>query len=146
MSAAEERGLGSARCCGKETGYEPEAERLTLVRIYEELRGRGYDDGYDAVRRYTARWSKSMREASADAYVPLSFDPCEAYQFEWSHEIAFIDGITTTIKVAHVRLWNRRRTPVPQPASPGNTQNRPYDPEPQVDRHPCSNAQDARTN
>src|ERR1700751_2208315 len=26
-------------------------ERLTLIRIFEELRGRGYDGGYDAVRR-----------------------------------------------------------------------------------------------
>src|SRR3979411_573674 len=27
-------------------------EQLTLIRIFEELRGRGYDGGYDAVRRY----------------------------------------------------------------------------------------------
>jgi len=26
-------------------------ERLTLIRIYEELRGRGYVGGYDAIRR-----------------------------------------------------------------------------------------------
>jgi hypothetical protein len=26
-------------------------ERLTLIRIFEELRGRGYEGGYDAVRR-----------------------------------------------------------------------------------------------
>ena len=25
---------------------------LTLIRIFEELRGRGYGGGYDAVRRY----------------------------------------------------------------------------------------------
>jgi hypothetical protein len=28
------------------------SEQLTLIRIFEELRGRGYDGGYDAVRRY----------------------------------------------------------------------------------------------
>lgn len=27
-------------------------EQLTLIRIFEELRERGYDGGYDAVRRY----------------------------------------------------------------------------------------------
>src|SRR6202043_184310 len=27
-------------------------EQLTLIRIFEELRGRGYDGGYDAVRLY----------------------------------------------------------------------------------------------
>ena len=31
---------------------KPAREQLTLIRIFEELRGRGYDGGYDAVRRY----------------------------------------------------------------------------------------------
>ena len=45
---------------------------------------------------------------TADAYVPLSFAPGEAYQFDWSHEIALIGGVTTTLKVAHVRLCHSR--------------------------------------
>ena len=32
----------------------PGRERLTLVRVYEELRNQGYDGSYDAVRRYAA--------------------------------------------------------------------------------------------
>ena len=83
----------------------PKRERLTLVRVYEELRNQGYDGSYDAVRRYAASWSKATRAASADAYVPLSFDPGEAYQFDWSQEVVLIDGATTTVKVAHVRLF-----------------------------------------
>jgi hypothetical protein len=31
-------------------------ERLTLIRIFEELRGFGYEGSYDAVRRYAKRW------------------------------------------------------------------------------------------
>jgi len=91
-----------------ENGRRPKRERLTLIRIYEELRSRGYDGGYDAVRRYAARKLKATREASADAYVPLSFDPGEAYQFDWSHEVVILDGATVTIKVAHVRLSHSR--------------------------------------
>src|SRR5690606_1666139 len=63
---------------------------------------------YDAVRRYAAAWSKTETEASAAAYVPLSFDPGEAYQFDWSHEIVLVDGVATTVKVAHVRLCHSR--------------------------------------
>lgn len=86
----------------------PKRERLTLVRVYEELRNRGYDGGYDAVRRYAAGWSKERRVASSDAYVPLHFDPGEAYQFDWSHEVVVLGGVTTTVKVAHVRLCHSR--------------------------------------
>ncbi len=36
-------------------------ERLTLISIFEELRRRGYEGGYDAVRRYARRWSIGTR-------------------------------------------------------------------------------------
>ncbi|EAU43434.1 putative transposase [Salipiger bermudensis HTCC2601] len=68
----------------------------------------GYAGGYDAVRRYAAAWARSEREASASAYVPLTFAPGEAYQFDWSHEIVLIDGVSMTVKVAHVRLCHSR--------------------------------------
>ena len=40
--------------------------------------------------------------------MPLSFAPGEAYQFDWSHEIVVMDGVTVTVKVAHVRLCHSR--------------------------------------
>jgi transposase len=83
-------------------------ERLTLVRIYEELCGRGYEGGYDAVRRYAKRWSRSRGASSGVAYVPLTFMPGEAYQFDWSHEVVVLGGQTTTVKVAHIRLCHSR--------------------------------------
>ena len=52
-------------------------EQLTLIRIYEELRSRGYEGSYDAVRRYAGRWAKQHGQATAAAYVPLSFAPGE---------------------------------------------------------------------
>jgi transposase len=87
---------------------KPARERLTLIRIYEELRGRGYEGGYDAVRRYAKRWSKSRGKSMTAAYVPLTFSPGEAYQFDWSHEIVILGGQTATVKVAHVRLCHSR--------------------------------------
>src|SRR3974390_1281410 len=83
-------------------------ERLTLIRIFEELRERGYEGGYHAVRRYARRWAKDPGTATAEAYVPLSFAPGEAYQFDWSHEIVLLSGGTVTVKVAHVRLCHSR--------------------------------------
>ena len=83
-------------------------ERLTLIRIFEELRGLGYDGGYDAIRRYARSWAKANASETASAFVPLSFAPGEAYQFDWSHEIVVMDGVTTIVKVAHVRLCHSR--------------------------------------
>ena len=77
-------------------------ERLTLIRLFEELRGRGYVGGYDAVRRYAGRWSQERGPSTAAAYVPLTFAPGEAYQFDWSHEIVLLDGVSVTVKAAHV--------------------------------------------
>jgi transposase-like protein len=34
-------------------------ERLTLIRLFEELRALGYGGGYDAVRRYARIWSRN---------------------------------------------------------------------------------------
>jgi transposase len=83
-------------------------ERLTLIRIFEELRGRGYEGGYDAVRRYARGWQRDRASTSVDAHVPLSFAPGEAYQFDWSHDIVVINGTTVTVKVAHLRLCHSR--------------------------------------
>jgi transposase len=87
---------------------KPARERLTLIRVFEELRGLGYAGSYDAVRRYATRWRTERGAAMAEAYVPLSFAPGEAYQFDWSHEVVLINGTTLTIKVAHVRLCHSR--------------------------------------
>jgi len=87
---------------------KPAREQLTLIRIFEELRGRGYDGGYDAVRRYARRWSKAHGQSTAAAYVPLSFAPGEAYQFDWSHEVVVLNGVTTIVKAAHLRLCHSR--------------------------------------
>jgi transposase len=83
-------------------------ERLTLIRLFEELRLLGYDGGYDAVRRYARTWSREHASQTAAAFVPLSFAPGEAYQFDWSHEIVLVSGVTVIVKVAHMRLCHSR--------------------------------------
>jgi len=40
-------------------------ERLTLIRIFETLRGLGYGGSYDAVRRYAGSWRKEHGAATA---------------------------------------------------------------------------------
>jgi len=87
---------------------KPSRERLTLIRIFEEMRALGYEGGYDAIRRFAKTWSQGRGTATAEAYVPLYYEPGEAYQFDWSHEVVIIAGATVTVKVAHVRLCHSR--------------------------------------
>jgi hypothetical protein len=63
---------------------KPRRERLTLIRIFEALRERGYAGGYDAVRRYARVWQRDRTASTVGAFIPLSFAPGEAYQFDWS--------------------------------------------------------------
>ena len=84
-------------------------DRLSLLRIHEDLVSLGYKGGYDAVRRYARAWRRRWRLLSPpQAYVPLIFDPGEAYQFDWSHEYARLSGATTRVKAAHMRLCHSR--------------------------------------
>jgi transposase len=87
---------------------KPARERLTLVRLFETLRDLGFDGGYDAVRRYAKNWRKARGAAAAEAYIPLTFAPGEAYQFDWSHETIVMNGKTMVVKVAHMRLCHSR--------------------------------------
>ena len=83
-------------------------ERLTLMRVWEQLWAEGYRGGYDSVRRYARGWRLRQGSATAAAFVPLRFDPGEAYQFDWSHEYVVMAGVTTKVKVAQVRLCHSR--------------------------------------
>jgi transposase len=42
------------------------------------------------------------------AYVPMSFAPGEAYQFDWSHETITLQGLPLTVKAAHMKLSHSR--------------------------------------
>jgi transposase len=86
----------------------PKRERLTYQRIFGQLTLAGYVGGYDAVRRYARAWSIREGERRAEAFVPLTFAPGEAYQFDWSHEHVLLDGTAVTLKVAQTRLCYSR--------------------------------------
>ncbi len=83
-------------------------ERVTMLRLFEDLGRSGYSGGYDAVRRYARQWRAARASGGSDAFIPLSFAPGEAYQFDWSHEIVVLGGVTITLKAAHVRLCHSR--------------------------------------
>src|ERR1700683_5313475 len=86
----------------------PRRERRSTQRLFEELRGRGYDGAHDSVHRFVKAWRNERSRVPVQAFVPLSFAPGEAYQFDWSHETITLQGLPLTIKAAHMKLSHSR--------------------------------------
>jgi len=86
----------------------PKKQRRTAQVLYEELQSEGYKGGYDAIRRYIRQWRQDHRRSATQVFIPLVFDPGEAFQFDWSHESVQIDGMPVRVKVAHIRLCHSR--------------------------------------
>ncbi len=80
----------------------PRRERRSTQRLFEELRGRGYDGAHDSVHRFVKGWRDERARVPAHAFVPMSFAPGEAFQFDWSHETITLQGLPLMIKAAHM--------------------------------------------
>jgi transposase len=63
---------------GKEAKL-PRRERRSTQRLFEELRGRGYDGAHDSVHWFARAWRNERARVPAQAYVTMSFAPGEAY-------------------------------------------------------------------
>lgn len=87
---------------------KPKREQRTGLAIFEELQREGYEGGYDSVRRYIKKWKERTLGAVVTAYIPQLFDPAEAFQFDWSHELVDLGGEVVKVHVAHFRLCNSR--------------------------------------
>jgi transposase len=86
----------------------PRRERRSRQRLFEELRGRGYDGAHDSVHRFVKAWRAEHARVPLQAFVPMSFAPGEAYQFDWSRETITLNGLPFVIKAAHMKLSHSR--------------------------------------
>ena len=72
-------------------------EQLIQIRLFEAMPAQGYEGGYDTALRHARRWQRKEVGWTATAFMPLSFEPVEAYQFDWSHEVVVLAGVTTIL-------------------------------------------------
>jgi transposase len=86
----------------------PKRQQRTAQRLFHELQQDGYEGGYDSVRRFVKRFRHCQNKSTGQVFIPLSFDPGEAFQFDWSHEWVQMAGMPLKAKVAHVRLCHSR--------------------------------------
>jgi transposase len=93
----------------KEDSSKPVRHRRSAQILFEQLQREGYDGGYDTLRRYVGTWQKEDGTALVKAFVPLEFDPGEAFQFDWSYEKIELGGVPVEVKIAHFRMCHSRK-------------------------------------
>jgi transposase len=88
---------------------KPVKHRRRAQILFEQLQREGYDGGYDAVRRYVGAWRREQGKVTAKVFIPLEYDPGDAFQFDWSYEQVELGGVQTEVKIAQFRLCHSRK-------------------------------------
>ena len=90
----------------------PRKQRRTAKQLYGDLVSLGYDGSYNRVAAFARDWKEECKRlqqtAGRGSFVPLSFAPGEAFQFDWSEDWAVIGGERVKLQVAHVKLCYSR--------------------------------------
>jgi transposase len=94
----------------KEDRDKPVKHRRRVQILFEQLQREGYAGGYDTVRRYVGKWKDDECTALVKAFIPLEYDPGDAFQFDWSYEDVALGGVPVKVKVSQFRLCHSRKT------------------------------------
>ena len=96
----------------RRTGLSRITIRKYLKQLHRDLVALGYDGSYDRVACFARDWRQRERErtqqASRGAFVPLTFAPGEAFQFDWSEDWLVIGKRKTKLQIAHTKLCHSR--------------------------------------
>jgi len=86
----------------------PRKQKRTLRQLHADLVALGYDGSYGRVAAFARAWRDDYRQAQQlsgrGTFVPLSFAPGEAFQFDWSCEYVFVGGIRRRLPTAVRRV------------------------------------------
>ncbi len=74
-----------------EDSLKPIRHRRSAQLLFEQLQREGFTGGYDSVRRYIKSHGNKTG-GGVEAFIPLTFDPGEAFQFDWSYEQIELGG------------------------------------------------------
>ena len=87
-------------------------QRRTAKQLHEDLVKLGYTGSYNRVAAFARDWRLGRQQESQmtgrGTFVPLTFRPGEAFQFDWSEDFAVLAGERTKLQVAHIKLSHSR--------------------------------------
>ena len=83
-------------------------QKRTIKQLHADLMSLGYEGSYGRVAAFARAWKeerqRQMQTSGRGTFVPLAFEPGEAFQFDWSEDWAVIGGERTKLQVAHFKL------------------------------------------
>ena len=87
-------------------------QRRTLKQMHADLVVLGFEGSYGRVAAFARDWradrQREQQTTGRGTFVPLSFRPGEAFQFDWSEDFAVLGGERTKLQVAHIKLSHSR--------------------------------------
>ena len=87
-------------------------QRRTAKQMHADLVALGYDGSYNRVAAFARAWKadcqRDAQSSGRGTFVPLVFQPGEAFQFDWSEDWAMIGGRQTKLQAAHTKLSHSR--------------------------------------
>ena len=87
-------------------------QRRTAKQLHEDLVKLGYTGSYGRVAAFARAWKaerqREQQTTGRGTFVPLVFQPGEAFQFDWSEDFAVLGGERTKLQVAHIKLSHSR--------------------------------------
>ncbi|MGO9774542.1 MAG: IS21 family transposase, partial [Roseiarcus sp.] len=86
----------------------PRKQKRTSKQLHADLVALGFDGSYGRVAAFAREWredrQREQQTVGRGAFVPLAFQPGEAFQFDWSEDWAIIGGERVKLQAAHIKL------------------------------------------
>ena len=87
-------------------------QKRSIKQLHRDLVQLGYTGSYDRVVAFARRWRQEQQELARTTgrgtFIPLTFAPGDAFQFDWSEDWAVIAGERTKLQVAQFKLSHSR--------------------------------------
>ena len=78
-------------------------QRRNLRQMHADLVALGYTGSYDRVAAFARKWRQDQQEEARTCgrgtFIPLTFAPGDAFQFDWSEDWAVLGGVRTKLQV-----------------------------------------------
>ena len=87
-------------------------QKRTVKQLHADLVVLGYEGSYGRVAAFAREWKADRQRAllttGRGVFVPLVFQPGDAFQFDWSEDWAALGGERTKLQIAHFKLSHSR--------------------------------------